>query len=98
MATSETASAVSLRAISSIYPACSVCAFWRGLDHPLRHRRHVALMHGTASHVVRIFRVTREAVFAPLAINDLGFGRRILSCFEKILHLVHGIVQIPVVH
>src|SRR5262245_51012088 len=82
---------------SLIHPALHVGTGRRRLLHPLRHRRHITLMHRAAADVVRMFRVAREAVLAPLAVHDLRLRRRRRPA-EKLLHLVHGVVQIAVVH
>src|SRR5215467_15820408 len=55
-------------------------------------------MYGAAAGVIRIFRVPRETMLAPLSIDDFGVGRRILSLLEELLDLIHGIVQIAVIH
>src|SRR5213594_2093218 len=93
------ASAVDTASIMSrlIHPALDVGARRGRLLDPLRHRRHVPLMHRTAADVVRMLRVPREAVLAPLAVDDLRL-RRGRRPAEEFLHLIHGVVQIAVVH
>src|SRR5215471_3857869 len=82
----------------SVPPTRRVCAGRRSPLHPLRHRRHVPLMHGAAADVVGILRVAGEAVLAALAVDDLHVSRRISYSLEEVLGLVHGVVQIAVVH
>src|SRR5713101_6453114 len=85
------------KAQQSVHPALRVRASGPRLDHPVRHRGQVPLMDGAAAGRVRMLSVACKAVLTPLAVDDLCVGWR-RGALEELLHLVHGIVQISVVH